>query len=227
MGGSRRALAVAMALLGLMQACYVSGRSKPVQAWPRRTLCLTTGISIWQSPAWAQSAEQQMIVDDTNLLAPSTEKSLDRILRKLQADTGLKLRVVCPPTGIQDNRDEFRAYLKPISKTLGADTSSVVLVAEERFEKRFGRPLPLMTLQAGFRLQERFQYRLTNDFLLAVADKFGFPGTVSQIGSDLAIERATKNVAAALFALSEDPKSSFLQPLSDDLVASTLQRHGV
>ena len=50
---------------------------------------------------------------------------------------------------------------------------------EERFEKRFGRPLPLMTLQAGFRLQERFQYRLTNDFLLAVADKFGFPGTAT------------------------------------------------
>ena len=34
------------------------------------------------------------VVDETNLLAPSTEKYLERLLKKLQADTGLKLRAL-------------------------------------------------------------------------------------------------------------------------------------
>jgi len=167
------------------------------------------------------------LVDETNLLAPSTEKYLEKLLRKLQEDTGLKLRVICPPTGLQNDRDEFSEYLKPISKKLGTDPSSLVILCEERFQKRTGRPLPLMTLQAGFRLQERFQYRLTNDFLLSVADKYGFPKTVDQTGPDFAIQEATKNVAAALYGLSDDPTKRFLRAVPDEEVPRVLKKHGL
>ena len=79
------------------------------------------------------------VVDETNLLTPSTEKYLDRLLKKLEDDTGLKLRatlsvycfaphlfvhlhtvqfeslldpirgVICPPRDLQTDRDAFSA----------------------------------------------------------------------------------------------------------------------
>ena len=139
--------------------------------------------------------------------------------------------------------------MRPISKKLGTDQSTVVILAEagaarvlqfsvvpvltnisgnhlrslkERFQKRTGRPLPLMTVQVGFRLQERFQYRLTNDFLLSVADKYGFPPTVDKVGPDLAIQDATKNVAACLFGLSDDATKRFLRFVPEEQVTKIL-----
>ena len=82
-----------------------------------------------------------------------------------------------------------------------------------------------MTVQVGFRLQERFQYRLTNDYILSVADKYGFPPTVDRIGPDLAIQEATKNVAACLFGLSDDTTKRFLRVLPEEQVLKILQKH--
>ena len=84
-----------------------------------------------------------------------------------------------------------------------------------------------MTIQVGFRLQERFQYRLTNDFTLSVADKYGFPPTVDRIGPDLAIQQAAENVAACLFALSDDSTKRFLRAVPEEAVPKILKKHGL
>ena len=50
----------------------------------------------FSSQVEAATAEEDgsplFVVDETNLLTPSTEKYLDRLLKKLEDDTGLKLR---------------------------------------------------------------------------------------------------------------------------------------
>ena len=84
-----------------------------------------------------------------------------------------------------------------------------------------------MTVQIGYRLQERFQYRLTNEYVLSVADKYGFPKTVDRIGPDIAIQEATKNVAACLFGLSDDGTKRFLRAVPEEAVPKILQKHGL
>lgn len=203
----------------------------PGRGCSRRSWMAFTGVVSQMGVEASARAEEDgsplFVVDETNLLTPSTEKYLDRLLKKLEDDTGLKLRVICPPRDLQTDRDAFSDYLRPISKKLGTDQATVVILAEERFQKRTGRPLPLMTVQVGFRLQERFQYRLTNDFLLSVADKYGFPPTVDKVGPDLAIQDATKNVAACLFGLSDDATKRFLRFVPEEHVAKILKKHGL
>jgi len=167
------------------------------------------------------------VLDETNIITPATEAYLDKVLRRLQEDTGLKVRVIAPPAGLQNDREKFKEYLKPITKDWGTDNKSLVIVAEERLNKRNGRQLPLMTIQPGFRLQERFQYRLTQDYILGVADKFGFPTTVNETGTDLAIKSATQNVAACLFSLAATKDTRYLLPLSEQEVATFLSQHGL
>mmetsp|Transcript_3019 Transcript_3019/g.6893 ORF Transcript_3019/g.6893 Transcript_3019/m.6893 type:complete len:232 (+) Transcript_3019:38-733(+) len=200
----------------------VPGRGR--RAWMAFGVVAEMGV---EAATAEEDGSPLFVVDETNLLTPSTEKYLDRLLKKLEDDTGLKLRVICPPRDLQTDRDAFSDYLRPISKKLGTDQSTVVILAEERFQKRTGRPLPLMTVQVGFRLQERFQYRLTNDFLLSVADKYGFPPTVDKVGPDLAIQDATKNVAACLFGLSDDATKRFLRFVPEEQVTKILQKHGL
>ena len=43
-------------------------------------------------------SSELFVVDETNLLAPSTEKYLAGLLKKLQDDTGLKLRTNLRPS---------------------------------------------------------------------------------------------------------------------------------
>lgn len=169
---------------------------------------------------------RELVVDATNVIAPSTRKYLDKVLRRLQEDTGLKVRVICPPSGIQGDREQFRTYLRPINKELGIDPMSLVIVAEQRVSKE-GRILPLLSIQSGFRLQERFQYRLTQDFLAGAADKFGFPKYFEAKGTDTAIQEATENVAAALYNLVDDKTSRYYAPLPPEEVTAILKRHSL
>jgi len=169
----------------------------------------------------------ELVIDETNLMAPSTRKYLDKILRRLQEDTGLKLRVICPPAGIQGKREEFRTYLRPINKRLGIDLSSLVILAEQRVQTRSGQPLPLLSIQPGFRLQERFQYRLTQNYVIGTADKFGFPEYVEAKGTDVAIQETTENVVAMLYGLVNNTSMKYSFPLSSEEVSATLRSHGL
>ena len=49
-------------------------------------------VQTYVKAAEEDGSSQLFVVDETNLLAPSTEKYLERLLKKLQEDTGLKLR---------------------------------------------------------------------------------------------------------------------------------------
>lgn len=50
------------------------------------------------------------------------------------------------------------------------------------------------------------RYRLTNGLLISIAERFGNADSVAKSGPDLAIQQATRNVAAAMFALIDDPQ---------------------
>jgi hypothetical protein len=49
---------------------------------------------------------------------------------------------------------------------------------------------------------------LTNGLLISIAERYGNSDSVAKTGPDLAIEQATRNVAAAMFALIDDPQVS-------------------
>ncbi|CAK9051988.1 Hypothetical protein SCF082_LOCUS28479, partial [Durusdinium trenchii] len=97
----------------------------------------------------------------------------------------------------------------------------------ERFQSRVRLPLQLMTIQAGSRIQEKYQYRLTNGLLISIAERYGSADYVAKNGPDVAIQQATRNVAAALFGFSDDPNVRYLRALPEDLVSSILQKHGL
>eukprot|EP00435_Cladocopium_sp_Y103_P058452 s449_g20.t1 len=216
--------------LTAMQEGFIPGRGPLGPKLSRRAMWLAPGVLSKAAPAVAEEepSSDLVLVDATNLLLPSTEKNLNRLLRKLQQETGLKLRLICPPNGIQDNRDEFEAWLKPFKKDLSVSLDTVVILAEERFMARAKQiPLQLMSIQAGSRLQERFQYRLTNGLLISIAERYGNSDSVAKTGPDLAIEQATRNVAAAMFALIDDPQVRYLRALPEDQVTKILEKHGL
>lgn len=171
--------------------------------------------------------KRELVLDETNLLAPSTRKYLDKVLRRLQGETGLKVRVICPPLGLQENKTAFKEFLRPVYKDWAMDASSLGIVAEQRVQKRWGRTLPLLSIQPGYRLQERFQYRLTQDFVIGVADAFGNPQYYQAKGTDVAIQEATENVAAGLFNLVDDASARYFAPLPPAEVTAILRRHGL
>ncbi|CAL1137138.1 unnamed protein product [Cladocopium goreaui] len=222
-------LAAGLSLTAMQEGFIPEGRGPQGPKLSRRAMWLAPVLG----KAAAAMAEEPIssdlvLVDATNLLLPSTETNLNRLLRKLQQETGLKLRLICPPRGIQDNRDEFEAWLKPFKKDLSVSLDTVVILAEERFMARAKQiPLQLMSIQAGSRLQERFQYRLTNGLLISIAERYGNSDSVAKTGPDLAIEQATRNVAAAMFALIDDPQVRYLRALPEDQVAKILQKHGL
>ena len=49
---------------------------------------------------------------------------------------------------------------------------------------------------------------MTNGLLISIAERYGNSDSVAKTGPDLAIEQATRNVAAAMFALIDDPQVS-------------------
>ncbi|CAK9051255.1 unnamed protein product [Durusdinium trenchii] len=70
-------------------------------------------------------------------------------------------------------------------------------------------------------------YRLTNGLLISIAERYGSADYVAKNGPDVAIQQATRNVAAALFGFSDDPNVRYLRALPEDLVSSILQKHGL
>ena len=49
---------------------------------------------------------------------------------------------------------------------------------------------------------------MTNGLLISIGERYGNADSVAKTGPDLAIEQATRNVAAAMFALIDDPQVS-------------------
>mmetsp|Transcript_16191 Transcript_16191/g.36272 ORF Transcript_16191/g.36272 Transcript_16191/m.36272 type:complete len:290 (-) Transcript_16191:40-909(-) len=197
---------------------------------PRRGafgLIATWGSVFASDHAHAEAASVSPVVDETGLMTTFTKKHLETVLKTVEKDTQLKLRVICPPNGLQRDREAFREYVQPIKEAWGANAYSLVIVAENRINPRTGRALPLLTIQPGFRLQEKFQYRLTQDYLQATADRFGFPPTVNKEGTDACLLRATENVAALLLALADTQNTRYVQPLSPQEVDANLKRHGL
>jgi len=194
------------------------------------TGALALVVAAWKAaPARAEGSlpVREFVYDATNLLAPSTRKYLDKLLRRLQEETGLKARVICPPAGLQEERTAFRDFLRPINKEWGIDASSIVILAEERVQKRWGRTLPLFTVQPGYKLQERFQYRLSQDFVMGVADVYGSPQYFQAKGTDQAIQEATENVVAALFDLVDNRSARYFNTVPEEEVRAILKRHGL
>lgn len=165
------------------------------------------------------------VLDETGLLASSTKKKLIPLLQRLERDTGLKVRIICPRQGLQQRRPEWKEYLRPISQRMGIDQNSLVIVAEQRAQEKSGKMLGLLNLSPGFKLTERFQYRFTSDFLVRVSNKYGDPRYVDLNGTDTAIKETTEQLVAALYDLVANPRKRESNPLSAEEVAAILEQH--
>lgn len=165
------------------------------------------------------------VVDATNLLAPSTEKALEALVGQLQRDTGLKVRVVCPPSGIERSKESYGEYMRPISKAWELDQSSIVLSAEERAQGRTGRSYSLLNFSPGFRLLERFQFRLTSEYFIRTKNRFGNNDYVNAKGPDVAVMDGARNLVACLYKLTDDRGATCPDPLDEKEVAAILARH--
>lgn len=178
----------------------------------------------------------ELVVDQAGLTVPSTRRYLSGLLGRLEAESGIKVRVICPPPGLRRDRARFGDFMGPLTKSLGLDQNSVVIVAELQAEARSGRlARRLLNLQMGTALQQRFQYAFNNDFMSSVANRFGSQGSVDEKGTDGAIREATENIAAALYSLVDresggPSRSLFTKPwyrsyVPAEDVASILGRH--
>jgi len=196
--------------------------------------------AVWQPVLLHCVAKTQGVVaDDLDLLAPSSEARLGRLLGRLEAETGIKVRVACPPRGVQEDRERWKEYYRPLSKAWGTDESSLVIVVNQPDPRRTERSIEpkqieLLTIVPGVKLKEKFQYTLTSDYILRTASRFGDRSYVEKNGMDTAITEATENVVAALYSLLDRRQDGakvrivrgFREPLSPEEVTAVLDRHG-
>mmetsp|Transcript_118966 Transcript_118966/g.319239 ORF Transcript_118966/g.319239 Transcript_118966/m.319239 type:complete len:298 (+) Transcript_118966:109-1002(+) len=178
-----------------------------------------------------------LVIDRTGLTSTSTRKSLNILLDRFEAQTGIKVRVICPPPGSRQVREQWREFMRPLAKQLRIDSNSVVVIAEQQTQTLSGKALGFLTINIGNKLQERFQYKFNNDFVRAVSNRFGDPSYVNAQGTDVALRDATENIVAALYELTDRESNKknrdlFTKPFwrsyvpADDVLA-ILERHRV
>lgn len=208
-------------------------------------LCMFGSVVFFASPAAGQQSTQSstssknpkiskvgtstavsLVCDQTNLLVPSSEKYLDAIMRQLESETKVKLRLVCPPNGVILGRESWKEYSSPIFKEWAVDQSTLVIIAEQRVRNRIGQMYNLFSFIPGEKLQERFQYKLTNDFLQSSKAHFGTPQYVDTKGTDAAICETVQSLVAAIYTFIEYPSYRLRSPLSEQEVEAILKRHG-
>lgn len=189
------------------------------------------------APVGESAPGEGLVIDRTGLTAPSTRKSLNVLLDQFEAQTGLKVRVICPPPGSRQIREQWAEFMRPLVKSLSIDSNSVVVIAEQQTQTRSGKALGFLTINIGNKIQERFQYKFNNDFVRAVSNRFGDPSYVNAQGTDGALRDATENIVAALYELTDRESTKknrdlFTKPFwrsyvpADDVVA-ILERHRV
>lgn len=152
-----------------------------------------------------------LVVDTADLLTASTQSYLDGLLARLEAETGFKVRVVCPPMGTQRSRESWSEYLRPIGRRLGVGEGSILIVVEQPAPKGSQQP-GLLNIVYGSEVSVQLQYAFTKDYALRTAKSFGDPGYVSSRGTDGAVRDATENVIAALYDLLDRRKTTAAAP---------------
>lgn len=204
---------------------------------PRRALLAGLSSSLVLSSSEEAHSEEpaavrqvqgtDFVIDTTKLMAPTTISQIDGAIRRLQQDTGLKVRLICPPPGVSKDRDSYMAYLKPIAKKWDLDQTGIVVTAELRIQGKTRRQYGLLEYSPGYRLLEKFQFRLTGDYFIKSKNRFGSPAIVQQKGTDDAIRDAMQNLIACLYKLSQDRNTACPDPLEPQEVKAILQRHNL
>lgn len=197
---------------------------------------VAAGIGV-QSPVWAATQsggsstiagntapDPTFIFDETNLLTPSSEKYLSRLLSRLEADTQAKLRVLCPPIGLKEDRKAWKQFSTPVFKQMLVDQSSLVILAEQQVGAEL-KDVNLLSFIPGSKLLSRWQFRFTKYSFQREKAKFGTPDYVNSKGTDAAIRGTARSLAASIYKLIDDPSyGGFI--LSDGEVDDILGRHG-
>jgi len=197
---------------------------------------VAAGIGV-QSPAWGATdsggssttagsivPDPTFVFDETNLLTPSSEKYLSRLLSRLEADTKAKLRVLCPPIGLKEDRKAWKQFSTPVFKQMLVDQSSLVILAEQQVGAEL-KDVNLLSYIPGSKLLSRWQFRLTKISFQREKAKFGTSDYVNSRGTDAAIRGTARSVAASIYKLIDDPSyGGFILP--DNEVDDILGRHG-
>lgn len=220
----------------------------------RRTLFIVlAGLHLgWRSRMLATVAEESRpdapIADSAGILSPTTNNYLTGIIRQLESETGVKVRIVCPPPDLQQGRDAWSEYYRPLRKAWALDESGLLIVARQPAGGQGGstggstegvrmrdnpKQLGLLTINAGLKLQEKFQYTLTRDYALRTASRFGSPEYITKFGLDLAIKETAENVVAGIHSLLDRRKDGakvrvvrgLRDPLPAEEVSEILGRH--
>jgi len=190
---------------------------------------------LWgQLPAWGLSSDADSrailpgsdsfyVYDETNLLTTSTEKYLGRLLAKLETDTQVKLRVICPPIGVKDNRDSWKQFSSPVFRQMLVDQNSLVVLAEQQVGTQF-RDSNLLSFIPGSNLMSRFQFKLTKYSFQREKAKYGTPEYVNGKGTDAAVRDSVRSMSASIYRMLEDVAyGGYI--MSEQEVADVLRRH--
>jgi len=197
---------------------------------------VAAGIGV-QSPVWCAAdsvgssvnagsiaPDPVFVVDESNLLTPSSEKYLTRLLSRLEADTQAKLRVLCPPIGVKEDRKAWKQFSSPVFKQMLVDQGSLVILAEQLVGAE-NRDINLLSFLPGSKLLSRWQFRFTKYSFQREKAKFGTPDYVNSRGTDAAIRGTARSLAASIYKLIDDPSyGGFILP--DSEVDDILGRHG-
>lgn len=207
-------------------------------------------VAAWADEPVPEATALGPIADSAGVLSAATRKYVEAIIGQLEAETGVKVRVVCPPADLQTGREAWSAYYRPLRKAWAFDEGGLLIVARQPAagqDRASGEPAPVanmsggpkqlgfLTINVGLKLQERFQYTLTRDYALRTASRFGSPDRVNELGMDRAIVETTENVVAGIHSLLDRRKDGakvrvvrgLREPLPPDEVSEILARHPV
>ncbi|CAK0909820.1 unnamed protein product [Prorocentrum cordatum] len=190
--------------------------------------------------AWAADGAVSSVLDNVGLLTPETREYLEKMVGQVEADTGLKMRVILPKPGQYTDKE----YMKPVAVAWGVDRTSLILIVEDakggavantgksRGPGAFGKRY--LDWSPGFRLQEKYQFRLSRDFFLRNKGKFGTPEYVKENGLDGAVRDAARDVATCYYKLaaSQATQNGMASPICGDpfpreQVDAVLGEHGL
>lgn len=192
------------------------------------------------------SRDYGLVIDDAKLLKDTTGAYLNKLLVTLEETTGAKARILCPPPRLKADPEKWKEYLRPIYAKWKVDQGTLCILAEVTFDPT-GRSLVrslrnkayqnenFVQITMGYKMQERFQYVMSNNFLASVENHFSDKLYIKSAGTDAAIRETAENVVAAIYTAvervatrkkgSSNPAYQFWIPPDD--VSKILAQHSV
>ena len=144
----------------------------------------------------ARCAGNDVVLDANRFLAESEAARLDRILRRLEADTGYKVRVLSRSRGTDEwtrDRSSIRCALG-VASSSGLDPDAVIIIADRGLQGALQAGSSFITYDIG----ERVRFALPDIFWTRLQREYGKATFVDKRGEASAIVTTCEVILSCL-----------------------------